>query len=230
MKIIGIIPARGGSKGVHRKNIKVLDGLPLLAYSIQAAKESKLLTYFVVASEDDEILTIAKSLNCPIFKRSESNALDQSPVTDVVEEVLSGLNDNYDVIILLQPTAPIRSGNDIDNVITLFENDASLNNVVSVVQLHDIHPARMYKLNDTHEMIPLAKENETKRRQDLDKVYIRNGSIYAVKTSFFLETRQLMGSSKKAYVMSESHWLNIDTERDFLLAEGMIKMWKDGKL
>ncbi|WP_372744870.1 cytidylyltransferase domain-containing protein [Lutibacter sp.] len=230
MRVLGIIPARGGSKGVHRKNIKVLDGLPLLAYSIQAAKESKLLSHVVVASEDDEILAIAKSFNCPVFKRSESNSLDQSPITDVVKEVINNINDNYDVILLLQPTAPIRSGNDIDNVIKLFEKDSALNNVISVVQLQDIHPARMYTLNNSNEMIPLAKENETKRRQDLEKVYLRNGSIYAVTTSYFLKTGLLMGSPKKAYVMPESHWLNIDTERDFLLAENLVKMWKDGRL
>ncbi|RXP52736.1 acylneuraminate cytidylyltransferase family protein [Lutibacter sp. HS1-25] len=230
MRVLGIIPARGGSKGVPRKNIKMLDGLPLLAYSIQAAKESKLITHFVVASEDDEILTIAKSFISPVFKRIESNSLDDSPVTDVVKEVINDINDNYDLVLLLQPTAPIRTGHDIDNVISLFKNDDSLNNVVSVVELQDIHPARMYTLNNSNQMFSLEKENETKRRQDLAKVYLRNGSIYAVKTSFFLKTGLLMGASKKAYIMPESHWLNIDTERDFLLAEGMIKMWKNGKL
>lgn len=230
MKVLGIIPARGGSKGVKRKNIKLLDGLPLISYSIQAAKESKLLTNFIVASEDDEILDIAKSFESPIFKRSEINSLDQSPVTDVVSEVLSNLEDNFDVIILLQPTAPIRTGKDIDNVITLFLNDIELNNVVSVVQLEDIHPARMYTLNETDEMISLQLENEIKRRQELEKVYLRNGSMYAVKTAYFMKTNQLMGIPKKAYVMPESQWLNIDTERDFLLADGIIKMWKNGTL
>ena len=230
MRVLGIIPARGGSKGVPGKNIKEVNGKPLLFYTIKAAKESKLLTNFVVATDDEKIVSVAEKFDSPVYKRDTLNAQDNSPIEFLIAEVINSLKEKYDVIMLLQPTAPIRTGKDIDAVITMFLNDVSITNVVSVIALSDIHPARMYLSNNQNKLMPYEKEQEKFRRQDLNTVFLRNGSIYAITTNKFLEFKTIITQNKNAYVMPESHWVNIDTHRDFLIAEVLIKEWEAGRL
>ncbi|TXD49124.1 cytidylyltransferase domain-containing protein [Polaribacter sp. IC073] len=229
MKILGIIPARGGSKGVPRKNIKLLDGEPLIAYSIKAAQESRLLTDVFVSTDSEEIIAVAKKYNCSFFKRSEENAGDNTPIEPVIYELLDALKEVYDLIVLLQPTAPIREGKDIDNVINMFIEDKELESVVSVVELEDIHPARMYNVDSDKNMESLESTKERFRRQDLTPVYLRNGSIYATKVKSLQANKKLISSNKKAYIMPENKWANIDTERDFLIAEVLVREWKNRK-
>jgi len=230
MRVLGLIPARGGSKGVPKKNIRIVDGQPLISYSIEMGKKSKLISDVIVSTDSDEIIEVVKKYGCDYYKRSDINAQDESPIEPVVFEVLENLQTKYDVLVLLQPTAPIREIEDIDNVIKMLIDDNDLDTVVSVVELEDIHPARMYLVNDDLEMTPLNPSLERKRRQDLDPVYLRNGAIYATRISTFLKTRKLINDSKKAYVMPESKWANVDTERDLLITELLIKEWKQGKL
>jgi CMP-N-acetylneuraminic acid synthetase len=230
MKVLGIIPARGGSKGVHKKNIRMVDGKPLIYYSIEVGKKSKLITDLIVTSDSDEILDVVKKYKCNYFKRCDENAQDNTPIEPVVFEVLKKIKIKYDFIVLLQPTAPIREVEDIDNVIQMLINNKDLDTVVSVVELEDIHPARMYSINGNMEMKPLNPLLERKRRQDLDPVYLRNGAIYATRIDTFLKTKKLINDSKKAYIMPESKWANVDTERDLLIVELLIKEWKLGKL
>ena len=134
------------------------------------------------------------------------------------------------MVIVLQPTAPIREVEDIGNVIKMLQNDKSLESVVSVVELNDIHPARMYTLSKELDMIALDKDLERNRRQDLKPVYLRNGAIYATKADSLLKNKKLISDNKKAYIMPESKWLNIDTQRDILIAEVMLSEWIKGKL
>ena len=231
MNVLGIIPARGGSKGVKNKNIRLVDGKPLITYAINTAKESKLLTDFIVTSDDEAILNIAKSNESAYYKRDLKNAQDDSPIELVIFEVLQFLKEKqYDLIVLLQPTAPIRTGKDIDNVISMFLKDETLNNVVSVVELEDIHPARMYEVDDSFNLKPLNSDKEKEQRQKLDSVYLRNGCIYATTTKAFLKEKTLILSNKKAYVMPHSTWVNIDTERDLMVAETLVKLWKTKKI
>ncbi|MDG1804980.1 acylneuraminate cytidylyltransferase family protein [Flavicella sp.] len=230
MKVLGLIPARGGSKGVPKKNIRKVDGIPLIGYSINIAKQSKLITDVVVSTDSDEIIEVVKSFNCEYLKRTSENAQDNSKIDDAILEVLRKLEATYDLIVLLQPTSPIREVEDIDNVIQMFVEDVNLDSVVSLVELEDIHPARMYNLNEDHRMIGLRPELERKRRQDLKPVYLRNGAIYATRVSAFLKTGKFISDNKKGYVMPESKWSNVDTERDLLITETLIKEWKKGNL
>jgi CMP-N-acetylneuraminic acid synthetase len=231
MNVLGIIPARGGSKGVKNKNIKLVDGKPLITYAINTAKESKLLTDFIVTSDDETILNVAKSNESAYYKRDLKNAQDDSPIELVIFEVLQFLKEKqYDLIVLLQPTAPIRTGEDVDNVISMFLKDETLNNVVSVVELEDIHPARMYEVDDSFNLKPLNSDKEKEQRQKLDSVYLRNGCIYATTTKAFLKEKTLILSNKKAYVMPHSTWVNIDSERDLMVAETLVKLWKTKKI
>jgi len=230
MKVLGLIPARGGSKGVPKKNIRIVDGQPLISYSIEIGKKSTLISDVIVSTDSDEIIEVVKKYGCDYYKRSDVNAQDETPIEPVVFELLENLQTQYDILVLLQPTAPIREVDDIDNVIQMLIDDNDLDTVVSVVELEDIHPARMYLVNDDLEMTPLNPSLERKRRQDLEPVYLRNGAIYATRISTFLKTKKIINDSKKAYVMPESKWANVDTERDLLITELLIKEWKQGKL
>jgi CMP-N-acetylneuraminic acid synthetase len=230
MKVLGLIPARGGSKGVPKKNIRIVDGKPLIAYSIEIAQKSKLLTDVIVSTDSDEIIEVAKTYPCNYLKRKAENAQDTSTIDTAIAEVLEVLETTYDLIVLLQPTSPIREPEDIDNVIQMFSSDVDLETVVSLVELEDIHPARMYSVNADNEMTPLRPELERKRRQDLKPVYLRNGAIYATRVSAFLKTGKFICDHKKGYIMPESKWSNVDTERDLLITETLIKEWKKGNL
>lgn len=230
MRVLGLIPARGGSKGVPNKNIRSVDGQPLISYSIEIGQQSKLISNLIVSTDSDEIIKVVKAYNCDFYKRNYKNAQDDTPIEPVISEVLANIKTNFDLIVLLQPTAPIREADDIDNIIKMFIENDGLESVVSVVELEDIHPARMYSLSKDNEMIALNPLLERKRRQDLKPVYLRNGAIYATRVSAFTKNNVLISNSKKAYVMPESKWANVDTERDLLITELLIKEWKRGNL
>jgi len=222
MKVLAVIPARGGSKGIKNKNIRLVNGKPLISYTIEKAQECNLITELIVSTDDNDIIDVVKKHNCDYLLRSKENARDESTIESVLFEVLKGLKQKYEVVIVLQPTAPIREVEDIGNVIKMLQNDKSLESVVSVVELNDIHPARMYTLSKELDMIALDK--------DLKPVYLRNGAIYATNTESLLKNKKLISDNKKAYIMPESKWLNIDTQRDILMAEVMLSEWIKGKL
>ncbi len=230
MKVLGLIPARGGSKGVYKKNIRYVDGIPLIAYSIEVAKKSDCISKVVVSTDSNEIIEVSRNYGADIIRRNSEFAQDASTVEPVINEALEKLQENYDLLILLQPTSPIRETEDLEKVIKMFEEDSSLHTVISVVELEDTHPARMYNLGSNNKMIPLNPTDERKRRQELTPVYLRNGAIYATRVKTFLETGKLINEPKKAYVMPESKWANVDTERDLLITELLIKEWKKGRL
>lgn len=229
MKVLGIIPARGGSKGVSKKNIRVIDGKPLIAYTIETAMQSSRLTDVLVSTDDLEIKEVAMQYGCDVQLRSKVNASDTAKIEAVIEEVLSKLKTNYDILMLLQPTAPIRDVEDIDKVVDMFQKPR-VESVVSLVELEDIHPARMYHIDTDNFMLPLDTKLEKQRRQDLPKVYLRNGCIYAVRTRVFEREKKVITEHKSAYIMPESKWANIDSERDLVITEALIKLWKKGKL
>jgi CMP-N-acetylneuraminic acid synthetase len=227
---LAIIPARGGSKGVPGKNTRLLNGKPLIAYAIEVALQSKHISRCIVNTDSEEIAAVAKSLGAEVMMRNPGQADDDSPVMPVIIDTLAyadaGSAMPFDIVVLLQPTAPLRTANDIDTVIEMFAAAASPDAVISVVEVGDAHPARMYQLEDNHEMRALQPLYETKRRQDLAALYLRNGCIYAIKSDVLKEEQTLMPANKQAYIMPAEWQANIDTERDFLFAEFLIKAWK----
>jgi len=228
MKVTAIIPARGGSKGVPGKNKKEIDGKPLLSYSIEAALQSKLLSEIWVSSDDEAILAIAKQFSqIKIHRRNVAHATDQSPVTDTVKEILG--QSVCDAVMLLQPTAPIRTGENIDKAIQLMEADDQINSVISVVAMNDIHPARMYWAKE-HRLISILPEFEQTRRQDIPPAYYRNGSIYLTRKTAFDVNHSLMVKPTAPYIMPLDWLLNIDENRDLIIAEALIPAWKKGLL
>lgn len=229
MNVIAIIPARGGSKGVPGKNKQLLDGKPLLAYSIEAALQSVLLNGIWVSSDDQEILEIARQYkSVQIHERPGQLAEDTSPVTDTVKEILQNTT-GVGAVMLLQPTAPIRKGLNIDEAIRILESSPATNSVISVVAMNDIHPARMYwKKEDI--LVPILPEFEQTRRQDIPPAYYRNGSIYLVRKSAFEKNHSLMVKPAQPYIMPPGWLLNIDEPRDMIIAEALIPAWKKGLL
>lgn len=228
MKVIAIIPARGGSKGVPGKNKKQVDGKPLVAYSIEAAQQSRLLSEIWVSSDDEEILSIASGYpGIKLHKRAGVLATDSSPVTDTVKDILNG--SSADAIMLLQPTAPIRTGEDIDKAIGLLEKNTQANTIISVVAMHDIHPARMYWKKED-KLTSIFPEFEQARRQDIPPAYYRNGSIYLVRREAFERSHSMMVQPVVPYLMPLDWLLNIDEPRDMIVAEALIPAWKKGLL
>jgi len=233
MRVLGVIPARGGSKGVVNKNLRPVGGEPLIAHSIRAARQSSHLTRFLTTTDSEEIARVAREYDCPVLIRPSHLGLDDSPILGAVvhalEECERHSGQPYDAIVLLQPTSPIRTGEDIDNVIGILKDDPEVDGVISVCPMDDVHPARMYRLDDDRWMHPLYEELETAQRQSLPLVYYRNGALYAVRRTVVVDQHMMMARRKKAYVMSREHLANIDDERDLVIADTLVRLWKEGR-
>jgi N-acylneuraminate cytidylyltransferase len=225
-RVLGIIPARGGSKGVPRKNIREVAGRPLIAYTIDAARTSELLTRCIVSTDDQETADICESLSCEVMKRLPELAQDDTPTLDVVKHIFSILEsqgESFEYGLVLQPTSPLRTGLDIDSALqALFQSDAD--SVVSVYQVSDHHPARMYRMENGL-LVSFDETFATARRQDLPPVYHRNGAIYAFRRSL-LDQNMLIGKRILPYVMTEDRSLNIDTEYDLVFADYILSRKK----
>ena len=227
MKVLGIIPARGGSKGVPGKNILEIDGKSLLAYAIDCAKASTKISQVVVSTDSEEIAQVAEDHGAQVMLRPQELAEDASNVADAVGFTLAEFQKKgqvFDQIVLLQPTAPLRTGKNIDEALALMEQRGS-DAVISVVKVEDNHPARMYEVEGS-KMTALHPELEKKRRQELPEYYLRNGCIYAIKTGVFLDEKNLMPALKSAYIMNEKWWVNVDTPTDVYLLERLMPLWK----
>jgi CMP-N,N'-diacetyllegionaminic acid synthase len=223
INVTAIIPARGGSKGVPKKNKKVIGGKPLIAYTIEAALNSKFLGKIVVSSDDPEIIEIAKKYKgVEIHQREESMATDTSPVSETVLAIIA--DDDIDAVMILQPTAPIRTGKNIDEVIQQLNDHNNINSIISVVEMNDIHPARMYWNRDLT-LVPIMPEFEKSRRQDIPTAYYRNGSIYLTRKNAFMDGHSFITKPIMPYTMPFNWLLNIDEPRDILIAEALIPAW-----
>jgi len=228
MNILGVIPARGGSKSVPRKNISLLLGRPLIAYTIAAAQNSQRLTRFLVSSDDEEIIAVAKKYGAPVpFVRPDNLATDQAPTLPVVQHAIQWLETEYnfrfDYVVLLQPTTPLRTAADIDAVIEKLVNTGA-DSVVSVCDVDAYHPARMRRIvGDQLVELPIKEPKEMARRQDLEPIYIRNGAVYAVRREVVMEQNSMIGVISRPYVMPVEQSVNIDSPMDMLVAQYLMK-------
>ena len=217
-KIIAIIPARSGSKGLPDKNIKDLNGKPLIAYSIEAANESKCFDKVLVSTDSEKYAEISKKYGAKVpFLRSAENSNDESGTWGACEEVLNNLDEKFDVVVLLQPTSPFRTAQNIKEALDLFFLK-NADTVVSVTQIS--HPLEWYNhLPDDNSLANFeAEEIRTKRRQDLRPCYTMNGAVYIVKRELLKPDLYLCGENSFAYVMDEANSVDIDSESDFLKA------------
>lgn len=218
-RVLGVIPARGGSKGVLRKNIRLVDDRPLIAYTIDAARQSRLLTDYLVSTDDAEIADVARREGARVLMRPPELAADDTPMTPVIKHAMAG--EHYDYVVILQPTTPLRTADDIDTALQiLFETRADT--VVSVYLVDDHHPSRMYKLIDNR-LIPYDKEPANRLRQSLPPVYHRNGAVYASRAAVILEQNSTIGANLRPYIMPRALSINIDDELDLAFADFLLR-------
>lgn len=228
MKILAIIPARGGSKGVPGKNIKLLGGKPLLAYTTEIAVQSKYLSEVIVSTEDKQIMEEVKELGIKTpFIRPMALAEDNTPTIDVIIHALQWYeNQNvfFDAVCLLQVTSPFRTVEFLNKAIEKFI-DKDTDSLVSVQRVpHEYNPHWTFEVNEKGNLKIATGETEIiSRRQELPTAYHRDGSIYITKTEVLLKEHSLYGKST-AFIESESEfYVNIDTLEDWEKAEEMIK-------
>lgn len=229
MRILAIIPARGGSKGVPRKNIKLLGNKPLIEFTIDSAKNATLLTEIVVSTDDEEIAIAAELAGCkPPFIRPANLAQDHSTSIEVVQhavEFFEKQNSFFDAVCLLQPTCPFRENGFIDKSIKKFiESDAD--SLISVLPVpHQYNPHWIFEENNGTLKIATGEEKIISRRQDLPNAFHRDGSIYITKIQT-LKNGSFYGS-KIAYIESNSNfYVNIDTIADWENAEKIVNLNK----
>jgi len=228
MKTLAIIPARGGSKGIPRKNITMLNDKPLISYTINAALEADAMTDIVVSTDDTEIADIARELGALVpFIRPLKLATDQAESAPVIEHTLYFMEEmrgfKYDAIIMLQPTSPLRTSQHINDSISLFDSK-DCDSLVSIVSVGGNHPLRMKRL-DGDKLLNYVDQGfwNMQPRQSLPPLYIRNGSIYLISRDTFIKKKQLIGENCLGYLMSDIESVNIDTRIDLLVAELLLK-------
>lgn len=220
--VLAIIPARGGSKGVPRKNIRQVAGKPLIAWTIEEAKKSRYINRLILSSEDAEIIKVAKKWGCEVpFIRPTELAQDNTPGVDVVLHAIQMLP-GYDYVLLIQPTSPLRTVQDIDGCLEMcLESKAKA--CVSVTEV-DKSPNWMYYLRSDNKMQPVLENNESYPcRQDHPKVYVINGAIYIADCNWLLDKRTFRSKETLAYVMPKERSVDIDDEMDIIFAEFLIE-------
>ena len=225
-KIIGVIPARGGSKGVPRKNIRELGGKPLLAWTIEAGLACPLLTDLVVSTDDSEIQKIALKYGAqaPFLRPAElatDTALAVPTIQHSVREMEKRKNCLYDIVIMLQPTTPFRLADDITQALENMDKIGA-EGVISVVKVNNAHPLKMKRYEHGLLLDYSFWPVENPPRQSLPEVFIVNGAIYATKRDVFMNKNSFKGSKCAGYIMPDIRSVNIDGEIDFLLAELLV--------
>lgn len=213
-RALGLIPARGGSKGVPGKNIRLVGGKPLIAWTIEAAKTSRCLDRVMLSSDDEAIMTVARDYGCDVpFKREVRLAADDTPSMEVVLDALARCP-GYDWVVLLQPTSPLRTAVDVDAAMAhcVASNAPACVSVCEAEQ----SPYWMYTLGDGTHLRPVLPSTGISRRQDLPPVYVLNGAIYVARTEWLIQEREFITAETVAYKMPDERSIDIDTELDFL--------------
>jgi CMP-N-acetylneuraminic acid synthetase len=224
-RILSIIPARGGSKGLPRKNILDLAGKPLMAWTIGASLKSKYITKTVVSSDDKEILDISIEYGAKVVKRPDDLSNDSATSESVVKhaiDYLKSIGDVFDIIILLQPTSPLRDSKDIDGAFeAMFNSDATA--VISTCEFDNKILKAFVESPDGFLRGISNNEYPFMRRQDLPTVHMSNGAIYIIDVNIFNKNLSLITDRTVCYVMPANKSFDVDSESDLLSIEKLIK-------
>lgn len=232
--VVAVIPARGGSKGVPRKNLRDVGGVPLIAHTIAVARAAEgLFRQVVISTDDPEVADVARrhGLDVP-FMRPPALGADSTPMVPVVQHAVRWAEDDAGEpcswVCLLQPTEPLRSVEDIAGALAI-ANEGDCDSVISVVQVFATHPILMKRIEDGRLVPYCIPEREGTRRQDYDPpAYMRNGSIYLTRRDVVMERASLWGDTIRPYVMPADRSISIDDERDLLLADIMVRRRREG--
>lgn len=221
MSTFALIPARGGSKGIPRKNIKLIAGKPLIAWTIEAALRSSRLDAVVVSTEDEEIAAVARAAGALVpFLRPAALAADDTPGIEPVRHALDCLP-QYDAVLLLQPTSPLRGTDDIDACLRMAA-ERGAPSVVSVSE-PDAHPYWTYRVGAGQRLERLIDAAPVARRQDLPPVAALNGAMYFADAAWLRRTGSLVGPETLAYMMTRERSVDLDTPLDWKFAELLLK-------
>lgn len=219
--VLALITARGGSKGIPGKNIKLLGGKPLICWTIDAARACPYIDRLVLSCDDPAIISIAEAAGCEVpFKRPSALATDHTPSMDVILHALEQLSKKYDYLLLLQPTSPFRTTEHINNIIEQsIETGAEM--MVSVKQTLN-HPAFMFELKDNF-LVSFFPQKVQARRQDMPTTYQHNGALYFTKTDYLLSEKSFLAPQAKPFVMSGIANVDLDEPEDWLYAEHIVQ-------
>lgn len=222
MKVLAVIPARGGSKGIPRKNVKILGGKPLIAWTIEAALKAPGINRLIVSTEDEEIAAVAEQFGAEVpFKRPIAIAQDDTPGLDPVLHAIEN-SPGSDWVLLLQPTSPLRSVDDIEGIIKLCQEKGA-SSAVSVAEVSK-HPFWMYQRSSDMRLQPLIpNRGEITRRQDLPSVYALNGALYLARIDWLIGNQGFIGPETLGYVMPVERSVDLDTPLDWLWVEYLIE-------
>ncbi|MFQ5661953.1 MAG: cytidylyltransferase domain-containing protein [Candidatus Paceibacteria bacterium] len=222
-KILAVITARGGSKGIPRKNIKELGGKPLISYTIEAAKKSSLISHLIVSTDDKEIAEIAKKYEADVpFMRPEELSQDNTLHLPVMQHAVSFMEDKigekFDYVVILQPTSPFRTKEDIDNTIQKLI-DTKADSAVSLVEIEENHPVKMKKLEGDKVLPYSVEEVFGTRRQDLPIAYKRSSAVYVMKRDLIMKDNELYGTYTAGHIVPKERSIDIDDPFDWIKAE-----------
>ena len=222
IKILGIVVARSGSKGLPGKNIRECNGKPLVHWAAKALLESKKINHSICSTDDINIIKIVEKMGIEVpFIRPKHLSEDDSSISDVVIHALDFFqkkNINYSHVMLVQPTSPTVTGKDIDNAIELIKNTSGTN-VISVYEHDEIHPSIMYREDSRNRLFPILPESSEYQRQKFEKIYVRSGLFYLLEAKNLIKTKSLYGNKILALKIEKERAIAIDTEKDFLIAE-----------
>jgi CMP-N-acetylneuraminic acid synthetase len=226
MEILAVIPGRKGSKGVLNKNIREINGKPLISYSIEAALESKYIKKVIISSDSEEILEIANSYGVEFIKRPQYLAQDDSTTVDVIKHTLDVFKESKkcfpEILVLLQATSPLRDSKDIDDAIKIFSDDKDIDSLISVAKFNH-NPLWSFKIENNYLSPAFDEKFLSKRRQELPELFLPNGAIYIIKTRKLLEKNSFFVEKTKEFIMNEEKSMDIDTELDLKLAKCLMK-------
>ena len=222
-QILIIIPARGGSKGIPKKNIKLLNGIPLIAHSIKYAQSSQHIDNIIVSTDSEEIKNIALKYKVNIINRPENISGDDTTTESVIDHTLNQLSNKPDIIILLQPTSPLRPDRSLDKALNIFLK-------TNCDSLLSISPTHRFFWNLSNNIIkPEYDYKNRPRRQDIKKNdirYVENGSLYIFSYDHFMKKKNRLGGRIAHIVFKEKYSYEIDTQTDFLFIENLMNRKK----
>lgn len=227
IRVLGIIPARGGSQSVPRKNIKLLGGKPLLQYTAEAALKCRRLSRTILSTDDEEIAEVGVRIGLEVpFKRPDELARDDTPMLDVVQHALGWVEthgDRFDAVCLLQPTNPFRRSVHIDACIELLEESLA-DSVVTILAVPPEHNPHWVYFRDPDGLLRLSTGEQTPlpRRQDLPVAFHREGSVYVARRTVVMEDNSLYGERLVGYPLNPAQSVNIDTAEDWARAERLL--------
>jgi len=224
-RILAIIPARSGSKGLKDKNIKKINGKPMISYTIEAALKSEIFSNVIVSTDSQKYAEIAKKAGAEVpFIRPEKLATDESTTNDVIIHAISEMekrNDGYDYFMLLQPTSPLRSAENIKDAYFLLK-EKNANAVISVCET-DHNPLWSNTLDESLSLDNFINKREDKRRQELPIYYRLNGAIYLANIGYYKEFNDFYENNSYAYIMDKKESIDVDDIIDFELASLILR-------